>query len=158
MTMEYHNARNEHPGGAGDPPRIPEPFLWHVFECLSIAGLLLERGVVEGNPMRHWRTIVHRDLRPNNIFFGKPDPQRFNRYPTPKMADFGLAVYEPPSGYSGKMDDLYGPGGAELNMPPEQMPDDLLKQWGEKWLMSTKTNVWVSVCPRIRVRSLVGNN
>lgn len=99
--------RGDRSGELDDVPHVPEPFLWHVFECLAIAGLLLERGVVDGNPMRNWETIVHRDLRPANIFFGKPDPQRFNRYPTPKMADFGLAVYAPPSDYEGEISAKY---------------------------------------------------
>jgi serine/threonine protein kinase len=81
--------RGNRPGELTDVPRIPEPFLWHVVESLAIAGLLLERGVVDGNPMRNWETIVHRDLRPANIFFGDPDPERFNRYPTPKIGDWG---------------------------------------------------------------------
>jgi serine/threonine protein kinase len=154
MLDEYYEARQKHPKDAGKPPRVPEPFLWHVFECLSIAGLLLERGVVEGNPMRNWNTIVHRDLRPDNIFFGMPDPERFNRYPTPKLGDFGIAVYAPPSDYSGVIDRLYTPGGAENSCPPEQCHDRMIEEkWEERWLMSSKTNVWVSICPGRQVRS-----
>jgi serine/threonine protein kinase len=118
MNIEYLNARIEHREDAGPAPRVPEPFLWHVFESLCIAGLLLERGVVEHNPMRHWRTIVHRDLRPANIFFGIPDKHRYSRYPTPKIGDFGLAVYAPPSNYTGDVEKLYRPAGADKNVPP----------------------------------------
>jgi serine/threonine protein kinase len=146
MNLDYYEARKDHPEDAGPAPRIPEAFLWHVFESLCVAGLLLERGVVEDNPMRHWRTIVHRDLRPANIFFGMPDKYQFTRYPTPKIGDFGLAVYAPPSNYRGSVDELYTPGGAQDNVPPEQRPDLMPEsRWDEVGFVSSKTNVWVSV-------------
>jgi len=70
---------------------MPEPFLWYVFECLCIVGLLLERGAMERNPIRDWKTIVHRDVRTQNVFLAMPDEHRFCLYPTPKVGDFGLA-------------------------------------------------------------------
>lgn len=30
---------------------IPEQFLWYVFECMCIAGLVLEHGEMEKDPM-----------------------------------------------------------------------------------------------------------
>jgi serine/threonine protein kinase len=124
MSIDYFRARIKYRDGkkkrAKDAgPRIPEAFLWHIFESLCVAGLLLERGAVEDNPMRRWKTIVHRDLRPANIFFGIPDQHRFNRYPTPKIGDFGLAVYAPPSDFAGNINDIYKPEGPQDNVPPE---------------------------------------
>jgi len=136
---------------ASDAPQMPEPFLWYVFECLCIAGLLLERGVVESNPMQIWETIVHRDLRPCNIFLGRPDTQRFSRYPTPKVGDFGLAVYPPPSGFKGKPEEYHDVQGPEKNVPPEQRPDFMAEAgFDQRWLLSSKTNVWVSARSKLQ--------
>jgi serine/threonine protein kinase len=154
ISSEYFEVRGNRPGELTDVPRIPEPFLWHVVESLAIAGLLLERGVVDGNPMRNWETIVHRDLRPANIFFGDPDPERFNRYPTPKIGDWGLAVYAPPSDYEGDISTKYRSEGPYRNVAPEQRPSEMHKAGLKKGcLLSSKTNVWVSVCPKLQVRS-----
>lgn len=118
-----------------------EPFLWHVFECLCTAGLLLDRGAAERNPM--WKTIVHRDLRPVNIFLASPDANRFRRYPTPKIGDFGLAVYAPPSDFDGDIEDEYDAQGPEGNIPPEQRYDSMrASRMKERWLLSSKSNVW----------------
>ncbi|TKA81902.1 hypothetical protein B0A49_00135 [Cryomyces minteri] len=63
----------------GESP-LPEPFLWHVFECLARACLVMQQGAVNG-PAAGWdKEIVHRDLKPGNT------------YPTPKLADFGLSI------------------------------------------------------------------
>ena len=39
---------------------VPEPFCWYCFECLAIAGLLMERGELEHNPVAKNDKIVHR--------------------------------------------------------------------------------------------------
>lgn len=120
------------------PVLLPEPFLWHLFECLSIVGLLLERGEIEHNPFKDWTLIVHRDFKISNIFLGPPDKQRFCHYPTPKLGDFGRAIYVPPNA---KYNDVDYFGTAE-NYPIET-----------NWLIteergevprptSSKTNVW----------------
>ena len=47
---------------------IPEAFLWHVFDRLANAALVMHRG---GRPFlgeREWREIVHKDLHLGNIF------------------------------------------------------------------------------------------
>jgi serine/threonine protein kinase len=97
---------------------MPEPFIWHVFECLCTAGLLLDGGAAERNPM--WKTVVNRDLRPINIFLALSDAHRFRRYPIPKIGDFGLAVYALPSDFDGDISEEYEPQGPDCNVPPEQ--------------------------------------
>lgn len=47
-------------GYSGVRTYVPEPFLWYCFECLAIAGLLMERGELERNVVSDWITIVHR--------------------------------------------------------------------------------------------------
>jgi serine/threonine protein kinase len=131
-------------------PQIPEPFLWHVFECLCTAGLLLDRGAVERNPM--WKTVVHRDLRPVNIFLAAPDAKRFSRYPTPKIGDFGLAVYAPPSDYDGDILEDCPPEGPPECVPPEQRFDMMQEEgWNDRWLLSSKSNVWGESSMRYRL-------
>jgi serine/threonine protein kinase len=70
-----------------------------------------------------WKTIVHRDLRPVNIFLAAPDANRFSRYPTPKIGDFGLSVYALPSDFVGDFSEEYLPEGPSDNVPPEQRYD-----------------------------------
>ncbi|MCJ1390586.1 hypothetical protein MMC18_003446 [Xylographa bjoerkii] len=38
------------------------------------------------------RKLVHRDMSPNNIFFGEPEDGKWSMYPMPKLADFGMAI------------------------------------------------------------------
>lgn len=79
---------------------LPELFLWHVFNSLAKALLVLEQGTAN----RHVETsLIHFDIKPENIFLGyeaakSSDPdvtggldgEIFN-YPSIKLADFGLA-------------------------------------------------------------------
>lgn len=70
----------------------PEPFLWHLFECLAKVAMLMEYGEPERNPMSEWEPIVHRDLKLGNLFFSAPDASNFCKYPTPKVGDWGAAL------------------------------------------------------------------
>lgn len=51
--------------GAG-PQHIPEPVIWHIFDSLANAGLVIEQGAVE-NPPQRWAEIIHMDMKPDNI-------------------------------------------------------------------------------------------
>jgi len=115
---------------------IPEQFLWYVFECLCIAGLVLEHGEMEKNPMNNWTPIVHRDMKVSNIFLGLPNEERYCRYPVPKLGDFGLALYLP--GGEVMDHDLQGTKG---NMPVEQNAWFMLEH-DVAWPLSSKANVW----------------
>jgi serine/threonine protein kinase len=115
---------------------IPEQFIWYIFECLCIVGLLLERGDVERNPMSDWIPIVHRDMKMCNVFLGYPDEKQYVNYPVPKLGDFGLAVYL----HGGELTDhetLGTPG----NYPVEQDPG-LMRRRGMNRPRTTKANVW----------------
>lgn len=112
----------------------PEPFLWHVFECLAIAGLVMERGEVRENPMSDWVPIVHRDMKLSNTFLGLPDRNRFSRYPTPKIGDFGAAVYVPEP--NDRPADYYNVAGTVENYGVEQ------NYRLTNWRVSSKSNVW----------------
>jgi serine/threonine protein kinase len=113
---------------------IPEPYLWHTFECLAIAGLLMERGEMENNPVSEWTPIVHRDLKLDNVFLDQPSEKRYCQYPTPKIADFGAAVHAPTSPPREKA--YYNNAGTTNNFPAEQHPTLNSR------VVSSKSNVW----------------
>ena len=55
----------------------PEPFLWHLFECLAIAGSLMSHG--DEDTIDDWKVIIHRDLKVENVFMSAADPERYCR-------------------------------------------------------------------------------
>jgi serine/threonine protein kinase len=116
---------------------IPEPYLWHIFECLALAGLLVERGdtdELERNPPSDWIPIVHRDLKLDNVFLDRPSESRYFQYPTPKIADFGAAVHARTSPPREKA--YYNNAGTVDNFPAEQHPALNSR------VVSSKSNVW----------------
>jgi serine/threonine protein kinase len=125
QLVSWYNAADE---------SIPEPYLWHTFECLAVAGLLMERGEMEHNLVSDWTEIVHRDLKLNNIFLDQLSETRYCRYPTPKIADFGAAVHARTSPPREKA--YYNSAGTLDNFPAEQHPTLNSR------VVSSKTNVW----------------
>ncbi|RMY03057.1 hypothetical protein D0868_07657 [Hortaea werneckii] len=63
----FHNLRE-----AKELKWLPEPFVWACFESLAKAGLLMEQGSLDENPLTRWDLIVHFDLKPSNVFLGVP--------------------------------------------------------------------------------------
>jgi serine/threonine protein kinase len=128
--MEKHLAR-----GRG----VPEQFLWYLFECLCITGLLLEHGNSENAPVANWTPIVHRDMKMSNVFLGLPSETRYRNYSMPKLGDFGLAVHLPGGELSYR--ETYGTDG---NMPIEQMrwKMPLMDNGALSWPLTAKANVW----------------
>lgn len=124
---------------------LPEPFLWHVFLSLTLAGLLMEGEQLMGPtlPPDEQHLIIHRDLKLSNILLGPASIDRFRGFPEPKVADFGLSiVMEPGEGYDTSR---FGQGGTPSHQAPEQL--GLLLQADEDGEyvpqpMSTMTNVW----------------
>ena len=53
------------------PVPFAEPFLWRVAEVIATVGLAMERGHIDAEndvPAPGWKQIVHRDIKPDNIF------------------------------------------------------------------------------------------
>ncbi|KAL8893757.1 MAG: hypothetical protein Q9192_004954 [Flavoplaca navasiana] len=94
---------------------IPEGFIWHVYVAIAKALAYLHTGYII--PSHHsnsptnsdadslallqkydepWTPILHRDIKPENIFL-RPSPS--TTYPTPLLADFGLATHRTPKPY-----------------------------------------------------------
>lgn len=116
----------------------PEPLIWHLFECLAKAALLLEQGELSPNPMSDWTLILHRDLKLSNVFLGLSDPKNYSGYPTPKIGDFGLALYVTDDGQ--RNPGSYPFNGTPGNMPPEMLESNIDARHGVP--LSSKTNVW----------------
>ena len=79
----------------GRPGSLPESFIWHVF--LQLAEAL--------EVLHHLGTqkVVHRDVKPENVFLGFPysTAQSRNSYPSVRLGDFGLATLSPVTSGSG---------------------------------------------------------
>jgi serine/threonine protein kinase len=82
---------------------IEEPALWHIFESLIKAGLVMEQGFTDQpNPQtaQKWPQIVHLDIKPENVFiadYPQVNPnnssENFAMYPTFKLGDFGESTF-----------------------------------------------------------------
>ena len=83
--IERYLARNEkYP--ENKQARIPEPFIWHVLESMAHAFLYIHHGVPkDGEQVNMWYQIVHRDIKPDNIFLRKSEDAT---YPDIVLADF----------------------------------------------------------------------
>lgn len=76
---------------------IPEPFIWYVFEQLVKAVQVMEHGNEDNTRVAGWREIIHRDIKPGNVFLCDPPAANnaaadWKLYPRPVLGDFGLAV------------------------------------------------------------------
>ncbi|KAF2496833.1 kinase-like protein [Lophium mytilinum] len=81
--------------------QIPEMYLWIIFDALAEALYVLQNGhsaqfdangaFIPQEPEPGWDSIVHRDIKPGNIFLGDVKPP-YMGYLTPMLGDFGLAV------------------------------------------------------------------
>ncbi|KAK4989671.1 hypothetical protein LTR66_007004 [Elasticomyces elasticus] len=132
-----------HAGG-----RLPEPFVWWVFESLVNAAIVMARGKTEGE-VKDWKKVgevVHRDMKPGNVFVGEPSKDRFRMYPTPKLGDWGNAMEvkspdqdsENPQRY---WDDCTTPGYVAPEMVQWLDPDTGHYSTG-RGPLGSHTNVW----------------
>lgn len=120
---------------------IPEPLIWHIFESLVNAGLLMQQGSVTQR-QAGWTLILHRDFKPQNVFLGlHPDPvptrDNWAAYPTIKLGDYGLAVetLPPDDRNPGEFTDAGTPryqAPEQIDVPADPNPPPL----------TTKTNVF----------------
>jgi hypothetical protein len=86
---------------------IPEPAIWHIFETLIKAGLVMEQGA-ESLPSPPWfigGPVVHMDIKPDNVFIGDypeqttasgEDPNNFAMYPSIVDTIYGGALVMAP--------------------------------------------------------------
>ncbi|KAL8832689.1 MAG: hypothetical protein Q9170_004787 [Blastenia crenularia] len=84
---------------------VPEGFIWHVHSQLSAATAYLHTGLLDRThpelpPPANWQPVVHRDIKPDNIFL-KLVPG--NIYPDIVLGDFGLATTNQFTGTPGKI-------------------------------------------------------
>lgn len=78
--------------------RVPEAFVWHVLRGVVGAVVYCHRGPNgggggDGGAGPRWLSVVHRDIKPDNIFLqSRAGPAGAGRYPVVKLGDFGSAV------------------------------------------------------------------
>jgi serine/threonine protein kinase len=74
--------------------RIPTPMLWCIFEALVSAVCLMHPGTlpIHQQGSKVWTPILHRDIKPDNIFLGAAHEKIWPGMPMLKLGDFGLAV------------------------------------------------------------------
>lgn len=69
---------------------LPEAFLWHVFHSMANALCYCCYGTNEPSyHKRGWDSIVHMDIKPENMLLAAPDLDTHQLYPCVKLADFG---------------------------------------------------------------------
>lgn len=75
---------------------IPESFIWHCFLQISEGLAFMHHGFDRRHlcgppPASVWQSIIHGDIKPENIFLGPPTPDT-RGYPSLVLGDFGLAT------------------------------------------------------------------
>jgi serine/threonine protein kinase len=128
---------------------IPEPAIWHIFETLIKAGLVMESGT-EAQQSPPWfigGPVVHLDLKPGNVFIADYPAQTttngqplddFAIYPRFKLADFGFSI---DNRRFPRTDNEYRGRGTAGYLSPEQLQaHDYAGQNQDP--LNTKTNVY----------------
>ncbi|KAG9668248.1 kinase-like protein, partial [Aureobasidium melanogenum] len=113
---------------------IPEPFVWYYLKQMAVALHRMSNIPVHKNKGDF---VVHKDIKPENIFLTSPDPFEFPRYPVCKVGDFGSA-------HVTFTTDPDNPGGWYDHVTPGYIPPEMdmfvCTQLG--WELTTATNVW----------------
>lgn len=121
--------------------RIPEAFIWHSFLMLADAFAYMHTGydrqAQSDRPPRGWQPIVHRDVKPPNIFL-RPNYER--GYPDLILADFGCATTKVRSG------DTYQIG-TPMYQPPE-LP--IHSPQGDIWSLGACIHIMATGSPPIK--------
>lgn len=139
------------PSGAyGDDNEVPEPTIWKWFEDLTEACLVMAYGRIPSPdenfiPDKSWKKIVHRDIKPLNIFLGSPS-NKDNDWPTLPIAhlgDFGKTIHTSPTDPLNPLAYNQGDGTAHY-MPLEQicLQDKTTAEDVFRGKLGDATNVW----------------
>lgn len=119
---------------------FPEAFLWEVFHYQIEAAAAMANGPVNG----HWEfeEIIHRDIKPGNVFLANPDLAENPFYPVAKLGDWGLAIETAIS--DSRNPGYYTGAGTRGYMAPEQRPTRNLAWYlsGPHGRLSCYTNIW----------------
>lgn len=110
LINKYVSYNKEHPPPPNGPQElIPESFIWHVFHSLANALQYIHHGICAGDhrdppepaPRHIWPVILHRDIKPDNIFFRTQRGQndRALCYPHWPLQRFNPTQTERPSSY-----------------------------------------------------------
>ncbi|CAK4034366.1 Ca2+ calmodulin-dependent kinase [Lecanosticta acicola] len=126
------------------PHRIPVRALWAIFEALVSAVCLMRHGRLPDQDERRTtpdhRTILHLDIKPENVLLAEPNKELWPGIPVPKVADFGIAIIAMTD-----EDAPYGDGsGTRGYFPPEQalLSYEYHPEWYRRYRMSTASDVW----------------
>lgn len=143
-TRRRANAKQHEAVQDGD--RIPEPALWAMLSGLTDACHLLAYGGVERSqfpPGWPEQAVVHRDIKPGNVFLAVNDTPHFPGYPKPCLGDFGMAVM------TSEDDEMNPLAYNDMEGTPDWMPPEMMQfvnpttmQAMDSWLLGEKTNVW----------------
>ena len=126
-------------------PIIPEPFLWSVLENLTRACLVLEHANIPPNNLTSagQSSIVHRDIKPQNIYLDTPHHTHYRNYPRAILADLGFGIVTSTHDPRNPLDFL-GWDGTESWQAPEQLPmlDRKTGKVRPVGRLGAATNVW----------------
>ena len=135
-------------------PIIPEPFLWSVLENLTRACLVLENSNIAPNTLTpagqsnpghstNRPSIVHRDIKPQNIYLDTPHHTHYPNYPRAILADLGFGIVTSAHDPRNPLDFL-GWDGTETWQAPEQLPmlDRKTGKVRPVGRLGAATNVW----------------
>ncbi|KAI4286331.1 MAG: hypothetical protein L6R35_004418 [Caloplaca aegaea] len=122
--------------------KIPESFIWHAYMQLADAFAYIHTGydrtTYDGAPPpKKFQPIVHRDVKPPNIFLRPSGRGGSHPYPDLVLADFGLATTKTRSGEGGLM-------GTPSWHPPET---PLHTPQGDIWSMGACIHVLATGSP-----------
>ncbi|KAI1344719.1 kinase-like domain-containing protein [Xylariaceae sp. FL0016] len=136
---------------AGLPDRIPESFIWHCFTGLADALGYLQTGkshiapALATHDTSNWTSLVHRDIKPDNVFIRSRDSLGSTKPFYVLLSDFGLMAPEEKITDPQQMVSGFGQCGTPEFYAPELCFDPIptLKQMNrQRRPHSPRSDVW----------------